>query len=82
MYFLDFAVGRRTGSVDAYDEILKEPAAPEKTRHGKVAGKPCHRFEEIGEYHDPDLMEIHRSLWAADNSTEFVLDTILQATYS
>lgn len=82
VYLFDFAEWRRAGSIDTYDEILKEAAATQKTRHGKIAGESCHRLKEVAEHNNLNLVEIHQGFRAANDSAKLVLDAILQAANS
>jgi hypothetical protein len=80
MYFLDFAVRRRTRSVDRYDEILKEATAAKKTRYRESVRESRHGLEKLAEHDDLDLVKIHWGLRTANHSAKVVFDTILHAT--
>lgn len=76
--FFDFAVRRRTGSVNLYSKILKKTAAAEKTSHRELARKACHGLEEVAKDNDFDLMEVHWGLGTANHAAEVFFHTIFQ----
>jgi hypothetical protein len=80
VYLLDFAVWRHAGSVDVYDEILKETAASQETGHRKIARESRHGLKKVAEKDDFYLVKIHWGLRSANNSTKVIFDAILHAT--
>jgi len=80
VYFLDFAVRRRTRSVDLYDEILEKATAAQKTRYRESVRESRHGLEKVTENDNLDLVKIHWGLRTANHSAKVVFDTILHAT--